>query len=321
MIPEGGLKGFEASVAADRILVTGATGFLGRAVVDHLAARGRKVRAAVRRGEGDWPAGVEAVAVGDLSAATDWSAALRDVDAIVHCAARAHVLKEASSDPLAEFRAVNTDATLVLARQAAAAGVRRLVFISSIGVNGAATTGRPFRHDDPPQPHSPYAVSKHEAEQGLHAIAAETGLQVVVIRPPLIVGPEPKGNLATLERVIGKGLPLPFGLATRNRRDLVSLGTLCDLIGTVVGHPAAAGETFLASDGEPISTRTLLERMAAARGRPLTLLPVPPALLALPLKLTGKGAMAAQLFGDLEVDIGHTRRTLGWTPPGQSAAT
>lgn len=306
---------------ADRILVTGATGFLGRAVVDHLAAGGRKVRAGVRSECGGWPAGVETAAVGELSEATDWSAALAGVDAVVHCAARAHVLKETSADPLAQFRAVNTAATLALARQAVAAGVRRFVFISSIGVNGAETNGRPFRHDDPPHPHSPYAVSKHEAEQGLHAIAAETGLEVVVIRPPLIVGPDPKGNLATLERVIGKGLPLPFGLVTRNRRDVVSRGALCDLIETVLDHPAAAGETFLVSDGEPISTRTLLERMAAARGRSIRLLPVPPTLLALPLKLAGKGAMAAQLFGDLEVDIDHTRRTLNWAPPGATAAT
>lgn len=308
-------------MAADRILVTGGTGFLGRAVVDSLAARGRKVRAAVRRDPGGWPAGVETVAIGDLTGATDWSAALKGVDAVIHCAARAHVLRETAADPLTEFRAVNTAATVGLARQAAAAGVRRFVFISSIGVNGAETVGRPFRHDDPPQPHSPYAVSKHEAEQGLRAIAADTGLQLVIIRPPLIVGPAPKGNLATLERVIGKGLPLPFGLATRNRRDLVSRDTVCDLIDIAIDHPAAAGETFLVSDGAPVSTRTLLERMAAARGRSMTLLPVPTALLALPLKLAGKGAMAAQLFGDLEIDIEHTRRTLGWTPPGQSAAT
>lgn len=299
---------------ADRILVTGATGFLGGAVADHLAAEGRFVRAAVR-GPGETGAsGRETVAVGDLSANTDWSAALSGVDAVVHCAARAHVLKETSADPLAQFRAVNTAATLALARQAVAAGVRRFVFISSIGVNGAETRGRPFRHDDAAHPHSPYAVSKHEAEQGLAAIAAETGLEVVILRPPLILGPDPKGNLATLNRIIARGLPLPFGLVTGNRRDLVSRDTLCRLIEAVIDHPAAANQTFLVSDGEAISTRTLLERMAEVQGRSLTLLPLPAALLVLPLKLAGKRAMASQLFGDLEVDIDHTRRTLGWVP-------
>lgn len=291
------------------LLVTGATGFLGGAVMEHLIARGRSVRAAVRRN-----AGPGAVAVGALSGATDWSSALHGVDTVVHCAARAHVLNETSDNPLTAFRAVNTEATGALAQQAAAAGVRRFVFISSIGVNGSETQGTAFRHDDVPHPHSPYAVSKHEAELALHVIAAETGLEVVVIRPPLIIGPDPKGNLATLGKAIAKGLPLPFGLVTQNRRDLVSRDTLCSLIDTVIDHPAAKGQTFLASDGAPISTRVLLERMAAAQGRSLTLLPVPPALLALPLKLLGKGAMASQLFGDLEVDIAHTRQTLGWAP-------
>lgn len=292
------------------ILVTGATGFLGRAAADHLVSRGRVVRTAVRAHPGPG-----AVAVSDLSVDTDWSAALEGVDTVVHCAARAHVLKETAADPLAQFRAVNRDATTALALQAAAAGVRRFIFISSIGVNGAETHGTPFRHDDTPQPHSPYAVSKSEAEGDLHRVGHETGLEIVIIRPPLITGPEPKGNLATLNKVIARGLPLPFGLADRNRRDLVSRETLCDLIDVVIDHPAAAGQTFLVSDGAPVSTRTLLEKMAAAQGRSLTLLPVPTELLALPLKLIGKGAMASQLFGDLEVDITHTRGTLNWSPP------
>lgn len=295
------------------ILVTGATGFLGRAVVAHLTRSGRTVRAAIR-GPADGSSRVQTFVVGDLTADTDWSTALEGVETVVHCAARAHVLKEQAADPLAVFRAVNCEATLSLARQAAAAGTRRLVFISSIGVNGAATLGRAFRHDDPPQPHSPYAISKFEAEQGLRSIEAETGLEVVIIRPPLVMGPDPKGNLGTLNRLIDKRLPLPFGLATRNRRDLVSRENLCRLIEAAIDHRAAAGQTFLVSDGNPISTRTLLERLALDRGRRLILLPVPPALLALALKLAGKGAMASQLCGDLEVDIGHTRDTLGWDP-------
>lgn len=295
------------------VLVTGATGFLGRAVLAHLSEGGRVVRAAVR-GPATGSSAVPVVAVGDLTADTDWSLALRGVDTVVHCAARAHVLKEQSPDPLSAFRTVNCEATLALARQATEAGVRRFIFISSIGVNGAATRGTAFRHDDPPQPHSPYAISKFEAEQGLRSIADETGLEVVVIRPPLVSGPEPKGNLATLVKLIDKRLPLPFGLATRNRRDLVSLENLCRLIEATIDHRSAAGQTFLASDGSPISTRTLLERLARDRGRRIVLLPVPTAFLTWPLTLAGKGAMASQLFGDLEVDIGHTRETLGWTP-------
>jgi len=294
--------------------VTGATGFLGRALVGQLARDGYGVRAAVRRDAGGWPEGVSPVVVGELSGATDWSAALAGVDCVVHCAARAHVLKETAADPLTEFRRVNTDGAIALGRQAAESGVRRLVFISSIGVNGAETCGRPFTAGDVPAPHSPYAVSKLEAEQGLAALAAETGLELVTIRPPLVTGPDPKGNLATLRGALRRGLPLPFGLVTSNRRDLVSLDVLCDLIETCLRHPAAAGRTFLVSDGRPVSTRRLLEDLAAADGRRARLLPVPPTILSLLLGLLGKTSLGSQLLGDLEVDISATREALGWAP-------
>ena len=297
---------------AGQVLVTGATGFLGSAVVAHLRAAGRPICATVR--ETGASAGTGTVAVGDLNGETDWTTALAGVDAVVHCAARAHVLKETAADPLAQFRRVNTEGALALARQAAASGVRRLIFISSIGVNGAETRGTPFSANDAPRPHSPYAQSKHEAEQGLAAIATNTGMEVVVIRPPLITGPDPKGNLGTLARFISLGLPLPFGLVTRNRRDLVSRETLCRLIGTCLDHPAAPGRTFLVSDGAPISTRHLLETLAADMGRRLRLLPVPPILLAVALDALGRSAMRSQLLADLEVDIGPTCETLGWRP-------
>jgi nucleoside-diphosphate-sugar epimerase len=307
---------------AGPILITGATGFLGRALVERLARDGYAVRAAVRGQTVHWPEGVAPVVVGDLSGSTDWSTAVAGVDCVIHCAARAHVLKETAPDPLTEFRRVNTEGAIALGRQAAEAGVRRLIFISSIGVHGSATHGRPFSIADAPAPHSPYAVSKLEAERGLEALAQETRLELVTVRPPLVTGPDPKCNLATLGRAVRRGLPLPFGLVTGNRRDLVSVDVLCDLIETCILHPAAAGEAFLVSDGRPVSTRRLLEDLGAAAGRRPRLVPVPPAMLSAILGLLGKRSLREQLLGDLEVDITATRETLGWTPrPSDAGAS
>lgn len=295
------------------VLVTGANGFLGQAVVAHLRDAGRPVRVAVRDasqavGDGD------AVVVGDMAENFDWSRAVQGVDCIVHTAGRAHQAESADPEAHAVFRRINVDATLTLAKQAAQAGVRRLVFISSAHVNGGATQGRGFRADDPPHPVSVYAQSKLDAEQGLAAITAETGLEVVVIRPPLIMGPGVKGNLANLYAAIQRGLPLPFGLIHRNRRDLVSRDTLCGLIVVTLDHPAAAGRTFMVSDGAPLSTRALIERMAQELGVRPRLAPVPPALLRGLLKAAGRSRMADQLTGDLEIDITATCDTLGWSP-------
>ena len=297
-----------------RVLVTGASGFVGRAVVAQLMRCGRPVTAARR---GPVPAGSSAsesalrtVRVGELTQETDWRTALDGVDAMVHCAARVHVMRETLSDPLAEFRRVNVDGTLQLARQAAEAGVQRFVFISSIGVNGAETFGAPFTPDDVPAPHSAYAQSKHEAELVLQALARETGMGVVIIRPPLVFGPDAPGNFDRLLRALSRGVPLPFGAVT-NRRSLVALDNLVSLIATCVDHPEAANHTFMVSDGEDISTTDLLRRLARGLGRPARLLPVPSAALRAAAVTLGKADFAQRLCGSLQVDISETRRVLG----------
>lgn len=299
--------------AQNRVLVTGANGFLGEAVAEHLRSSGWLVRIATRTAP-DRSGDRDAVGVGDMAEGPDWSAAVRDVDCIVHTAGRAHQPESASAESLAAFRRINVDATLTLARQAAEVGVRRLIFISSAHVNGSVTHGRGFRADDPPAPVSAYARSKLDAENGLAAIADHTSLETVVIRPPLIRGPGVKGNLATLYAALQRGMPLPFGLITGNRRDLVSRDNLCRLIEVCVDHPAAGNRTFMASDGEPLSTRALIERMAGELGVRANLLPVPRPLLRGLLKAAGRARMASQLTDDLEIDIAPTRETLGWRP-------
>ncbi len=284
------------------ILVTGANGFIGSALCARLSAERRPVREATR------------ATVGDLGPHTNWGETLSGVNQIVHCAARAHVLAEAGADTLAEFRRVNRDGTVALAEAAVAAGVTRFVFVSSIGVNGNATMGTPFRADDQPAPHSPYAVAKWEAEQALAQIAARSGLELVIVRPPLVIGKNAKGNVGTIARLLRRGMPLPFGGITRNRRDLVSLDVLVDLLVTCIDNPAAAGQTFLVSDGKTRSTADIVRAVAAAEGTAARLVPIPASLLSLGLGVLGKKAMREQLLGDLEVDIGPTRSRLDWEP-------
>lgn len=291
------------------ILVTGATGFVGRALCAELGARGLPYRAASRRtAEG-------CVAVGALDGQTDWTAALRGVERVVHLAARVHVMDEQAADPLAEFRRVNVDATARLARQAAAAGVRRFVFLSSIKVNGEGTApGRPFSADDTPAPQDPYGISKLEAEQALQAVAAETGLQVCIIRPPLVYGPGVRANFRSMMRWVARGVPLPLG-AVRNQRSLVALDNLVDLIITCLDHPGAANQVLLAGGGADLSTPELLRRVAQALDTRARLVAVPPGLLQFLAGLVGKRAVIDRLCGSLQLDIGKTRQRLQWTPP------
>jgi nucleoside-diphosphate-sugar epimerase len=297
------------------ILVTGANGFVGKALCRNAVAAGMPVRGAVRT-PGTACEGVESFTVLPLDAHTAWTHALAGCRAVVHAAARVHIMADDSDDPLSEFRRVNVEGTLRLARQAAAAGVRRFVFVSSIKVNGEGTSGhRPFTAYDTPAPQDPYGASKMEAEQGLRHLALDTGMEVVIVRPPLVYGPGVKANFASLMRAVQRGLPLPLGAVTHNRRSLVALDNLVDLLITCIDHPAAANRTFLVSDGEDLSTAELLRRMGQAMGEPARLLPVPPALLKLGAMAIGKADMAQRLLGSLQLDITHTRETLGWSPP------
>jgi nucleoside-diphosphate-sugar epimerase len=299
-----------------KVLVTGATGFVGSAFLARTASDGQfLLRAVLRREVQGLPSEIETVFVEGLTAATVWIAALQDIDVVVHAAARVHVMQDTSTDPLTEFRRVNVEGTLNLARQAATAGVKRFIFISSIKVNGEVTLlDKPFVSDDPPAPIDPYGISKLEAEQGLQLLAKKTGLEVVIIRPPLVYGPGVKANFAAMLKWLDKGVPLPFG-AIQNRRSLIALDNLIDFILTCIEHPQAANQIFLVSDGEDVSTAELLRKTANAMGKKSLLLPVPVGAMRFMAKLLGKEAVADRLFGSLQVDISKARNLLGWIPP------
>lgn len=300
------------------ILLTGATGFIGRAISAALLANGTSLVHAVRARHGQaTPAaeGLRWVAVGDINALTDWQTPLVGVHTIVHCAARAHVLREQATDALAAFREVNVAGTLRLAQQAAEAGVQRFVFLSSIGVNGNQTHV-PFDEAAPPHPHDAYAVSKLEAEQALLALAAQTGMEVVIIRPPLVYGPGAPGNFASLLRWVHRGLPLPLG-SVHNQRSFVALENLVSLVLLCADRERsqlAANQVFVVADGEDVSTSTLLRKVARAAGRPSRLLPVPASWLRAGASLLGKRAVADRLLGNLQVDATKARTLLGWRP-------
>jgi nucleoside-diphosphate-sugar epimerase len=297
-----------------RLLITGASGFVGRALALQAAARALPLRIALRGTEAQLPAQLDAARISGLDANTEWGAALEGVDVIAHCAARAHVMRELSRDPLAEFRRVNVEGTLNLARQAVRAGVRRFIYISSIHVNGPETRLKPFTAEDVAAPSSPYALSKYEAESALRLLSKETGLELVVIRPPLIYGPGVKGNFESMIRWIERGIPLPLG-AIHNKRSLVALDNIIDLILVCLQHPGASNQTFLVSDGEDLSTTELLRRLGQALNKPIRLIPVPAVLLRAGALLTGRPDIAQKLVGSLQVDDSHTRKVLTWSPP------
>lgn len=299
-----------------RVLLTGASGFVGAAVQARLLTDGQyTLRSAMRQLSSDLPENLEVCVAPSLGPYADWSAALDSVDVLIHCAARVHVMNEQVADPLTEFRRANVEGTLCLARQAVAAGVRRFVFVSSIKVCGEQTRpGEAFCADDVPLACDPYGISKREAEEGLLALAMQSGLEVVIVRPPLIYGPGVKANFLSMLRWLDKGIPLPLG-AIDNRRSLVALDNLVDLLVLCLAHPAAAGERFLVSDGDDISTTELLRRLGGALGRPARLLPVPSSWISCAAGLVGRKDISQRICGSLQVNIDKTRELLGWTPP------
>lgn len=291
------------------IAVTGATGFVGRSLCEALRHAGTAFRPLSRA---DAPG---CIAVGDIGPDTAWGAALAGASTVVHLAARVHHRQEREASALDSYRRTNVAGTLRLARKAQACGVRRIVFVSSIKVNGERTEpGHPFHADDAPAPTDPYGISKLEAERELRALGAKTGLEVVVVRPPLVYGAEVGANFRALVDLARKGLPLPLG-AIRNKRSLIAVGNLVDLLIRCVDHPQAAGRTFLCRDGQDVSTPELLRAIGLALGRPAQLVPAPALVIEAAGKLLGQGAAVRRLTDSLQVDDAETRACLDWTPP------
>ena len=292
------------------ILLTGATGFVGKSLCEELLKRNAPFAFQTRFGEAN-----QSNVIREIDGNTDWSNVLKGISTVVHLAARVHVMSDSNRDPLRAYRCTNVDGTINLGRQAAAAGVNRFIFISSVKVNGESTSeGRCFRPEDPPAPQDPYGISKMEAEQGLRLLASETGMEVVIIRPPLVYGPGVKANFAALMRAVQRGIPLPLG-AVHNQRSLVALHNLVDFIITCTTHPAAANQTFLVSDGQDLSTTDLVRGMAQASGVPARLLPVPVPILRLAARMFGKTDAIDRLCGNLQIDAAKARNLLGWVPP------
>ena len=298
------------------ILITGATGFVGRRLVQQLQLRGASLICATRITSAPQKPleNVKNIVVGECDANADWQFALKDIDYVIHCAARVHVMNEVAQNPLAEFRRINVEGTLHLARQAAAAGVKRFIFLSSVKVNGEATQlGHPYTENDMPNPQDDYGISKLEAELGLQAIAQQTGMEVVIIRPPLIYGAGVKANFLAMINLVKKRLPLPLG-AIHNKRSFVYIDNIVSLMMLCLTHPSAANQIFLASDDHDLSTTDLLRECARAANVSLILLPIPVSWLRFAALCLGKQAIIQRLCGSLQVDVSKAKKMLNWQP-------
>ena len=298
-------------------LITGGTGFVGDAVLKELSKRGHPVIAPIRNLDpiSNTVSNVEWRTIDEINGKSSWERVLIGVTSIIHCAARAHVLSDKATNPLEVYRRVNVEGTLNLARQAAQAGIIRFVFVSSIKVNGETTLpGCPFTADDIVNPHDPYGVSKKEAEEGLLELSAQTGMEVVIVRPPLVYGRRVKANFALLMRLVSKGVPMPLG-CIHNARSMVALDNLVDFLITCLEHPAAAGQIFLVSDGKDVSTPELVCLIASLMEKKPLLLSVPVSWLEIGASLLGKRDKVQRLSGSLQVDIEKNRQILGWEPP------
>jgi nucleoside-diphosphate-sugar epimerase len=298
------------------VLITGVSGFVGRALAAKMIGEGWRVRGTILKSEITRSSmmRIEPVVIAPIGPRTCWKEALEGIDTVIHLAARVHIMRETASDPLEEFRITNAEGTAQLAKQASDAGVKRFVFMSTIGVNGDCSGNMPFTANSIPSPHNPYSVSKWEAEKHLADISLNTGLEVAVIRAPLVYGPGNPGNFLSLLRIVHKGFPLPFSSIV-NRRSFLYVGNLADALKTCSNHPAAAGKTYLISDGEDVSTPELIRRVAGALGRPARLFPVPVGILNSLGAIAGKSAAVRQLLGSLTVDGSKIRCELGWNPP------